>query len=117
MDGIFESLGLKDTDGDDNVEEMEFENGNQLMVFNCYPPCPQPELTLGMPPHSDYGFLTLLLQDDVPGLQILHQDSWVTVEPIPNSFVVNLGDHLEVRKKCLSCSQKDDFTSAQFFFF
>ncbi|XP_010513019.1 PREDICTED: protein DMR6-LIKE OXYGENASE 1-like [Camelina sativa] len=63
------------------VEELP--EGSQLMVVNCYPPCPEPELTLGMPPHSDYGFLTLLLQDDAEGLQILYRDEWVTVDPKP----------------------------------
>ncbi|KAM7526838.1 hypothetical protein LguiA_016740 [Lonicera macranthoides] len=74
---------------------MEIE-GSQMMVVNCYPACPEPELTLGMPPHSDYGLLTLLLQDEVKGLQIQHRGSWVTVQPIPGSFVVNVGDHLEI---------------------
>lgn len=112
VDAILESLGLmnkknkteeNDEDEDKNKEEdedeeilKEFEDGSQLMVLNCYPPCPQPDLTLGMPPHSDYGFLTLLLQDEVKGLQIQHKENWVTVEPIPGSFVVNVGDHLEV---------------------
>lgn len=103
MEAIFESLGLVDssaaakkkTTEEDEVLK-EFEDGSQLMVVNCYPPCPEPDLTLGMPPHSDYGFLTLLLQDEVEGLQIQFQDKWVTVEPIANSFVVNVGDHLEV---------------------
>ncbi|KAI4341319.1 hypothetical protein MLD38_026054 [Melastoma candidum] len=74
----------------------EFKAGSQLMVMNCYPRCPQPDLTLGMPPHSDYGFLTLLLQDQVEGLQIQHQDEWVMVRPIPNARVINVGDHLEI---------------------
>lgn len=103
VDAILESLGLnnieKKTDDDDEaaslLKELE-EDGSQLMVVNCYPPCPQPDLTLGMPPHSDYGFLTLLLQDDVEGLQILHRHNWLAVQPLPGSFVVNVGDHLEV---------------------
>ncbi|KAL2481326.1 2-oxoglutarate (2OG) and Fe(II)-dependent oxygenase superfamily protein [Abeliophyllum distichum] len=105
VDAILESLGLmnkkKTTEEDEDEDEIkeilkEFEDGSQLMVMNCYPPCPQPDLTLGMPPHSDYGFLTLLLQDEVKGLQIQHKENWVTVEPIPGSFVVNVGDHLEI---------------------
>ncbi|PQQ19759.1 protein DMR6-LIKE OXYGENASE 1 [Prunus yedoensis var. nudiflora] len=100
MEAIFESLRLVGTTENNTTEEdemlKEFQDGSQLMVVNCYPPCPQPDLTLGMPPHSDYGFLTLLLQDEVEGLQIQKQDQWVTVEPIPNSFVVNVGDHLEI---------------------
>lgn len=103
MEAIIESLlgevGTTTTEKKTKEEEElleKFQNGSQLMVVNCYPPCPQPDLTLGMPPHSDYGFLTLLLQDQVEGLQIKFQDKWVTVQPIPNSFVVNIGDHLEV---------------------
>ncbi|KAI5575398.1 hypothetical protein BDE02_10G208000 [Populus trichocarpa] len=99
---ILESLGLVETEK--NIDEndscdllKEFEDGSQLIVANCYPSCPEPDLTLGMPPHSDYGFLTLLLPDEeVKGLQIQHEGRWVTVEPIPNSFVVNVGDHLEI---------------------
>jgi len=99
---ILESLGLAETtkdidenDGDHHIIK-EFQDGSQLLVVNCYPSCPEPDLTLGIPPHSDYGFLTLLLQDEVKGLQIQHEGRWVTVEPIPNSFVINVGDHLEV---------------------
>ena len=102
MEAIIESLGLAITnnnitrqDDNDNILE-ELKDGSQLMVVNCYPPCPEPHLTLGMPPHSDYGFLTLLLQDEVEGLQIQLREKWFTVQPIPSSFVVNVGDHLEV---------------------
>jgi len=93
MEAIEESLGI--IEGKDNIRR-ELEDGSQMMVFNFYPPCPQPDLTLGMPPHSDYGFLTLLLQDQVEGLQVHFQDQWLTVQPINNAFVVNVGDHLEV---------------------
>lgn len=99
---VLESLGLVETaenaDENDSCDHLkEFEDGSQLIVANFYPSCPEPDLTLGMPPHSDYGFLTLLLPDEeVKGLQIQHEGRWVTVEPIPNSFVVNVGDHLEV---------------------
>ncbi|KAJ8551476.1 hypothetical protein K7X08_021491 [Anisodus acutangulus] len=92
---ILESLGIVNENNDNN-NFKEFEDGSQLLVLNCYPSCPEPDLTLGMPPHSDYGLLTLLLQDEVKGLQIQHQEKWLTVEPIPNSFVVNVGDHLEI---------------------
>ncbi|XP_059309579.1 probable 2-oxoglutarate-dependent dioxygenase SLC1 [Lycium ferocissimum] len=92
---ILESLGIVNENNDSN-NLKEFEDGSQLLVLNCYPSCPEPDLTLGMPPHSDYGLLTLLLQDEVKGLQIQHKERWLTVEPIPNSFVVNVGDHLEI---------------------
>lgn len=106
-EAILEGLGLNSTSEIKKTGEEEggvegtvmekFEDGTQLIVINCYPPCPEPDLTLGMPPHSDYGFLTLLLQDEVEGLQIRFKDRWVMVEPIPNAFVINVGDHLEVR--------------------
>ncbi|KAF6171569.1 hypothetical protein GIB67_018093 [Kingdonia uniflora] len=98
MKVILETLGLTGNNEDSDKDEIlnDFEDGSQIMAINYYPSCPEPDLTLGMPPHSDYGFLTLLLQDDVKGLQIQHEEKWVTVEPIPNSFVVNIGDHFEI---------------------
>ncbi|XP_050226796.1 probable 2-oxoglutarate-dependent dioxygenase SLC1 [Mercurialis annua] len=95
MEAILESLGSKKCE-EDEIIMKDFEKGSQLMVLNHYPKCPQPELTLGMPPHSDYGALTLLLQDEVEGLQICYEGKWVTVDPIPNAFVINVGDHLEI---------------------
>lgn len=48
--------------------------------------------------HADYGFITLLLQDQVGGLEVrpYGQDEWLPVEPIPGALVVNLGEMLEV---------------------
>ncbi|XP_030931705.1 protein DMR6-LIKE OXYGENASE 2-like isoform X1 [Quercus lobata] len=97
-EAILESLGLKDITKkeNENDEFREFKDGSQLIVVNCYPACPEPDLTLGLPPHSDYGLLTVLLQDEVQGLQIQYEGRWVTVEPLPDSLVVNIGDHLEI---------------------
>jgi isopenicillin N synthase-like dioxygenase len=52
----------------------------------------------GVGSHADYGFVTLLLQDSVGGLEVLPpgQDTWIEVEPIPGALVVNLGEMLEV---------------------
>ncbi|WP_158497052.1 isopenicillin N synthase family oxygenase [uncultured Micrococcus sp.] len=48
--------------------------------------------------HADYGFITLLLQDQVGGLEVrpYGQDEWLPVEPIPGALVVNLGEMLEI---------------------
>ncbi|MET9851205.1 isopenicillin N synthase family dioxygenase [Streptomyces ossamyceticus] len=51
----------------------------------------------GVGAHKDYGFLTLLLQDQVGGLQVEREDGlFHEVPPIPGAFVVNLGELLEV---------------------
>ncbi len=49
----------------------------------------------GVAQHTDYGLLTLLAQDDCGGLQVKARDGWVDVEPIPDTFVCNIGDMLE----------------------
>ena len=72
---------------------------NQVMNINYYPSCPNPDLTLGLPNHSNTSAITVLMQGDVSGLQVLKNGKWVAVEPIANAFVVNLGDQLQVRKK------------------
>ncbi|MGW7052268.1 isopenicillin N synthase family dioxygenase [Streptomyces sp. NPDC054887] len=50
----------------------------------------------GVGAHKDYGFLTLLLQDGVGGLQVRSDDGFVEVPPLPGAFVVNLGELLEI---------------------
>lgn len=46
--------------------------------------------------HTDAGALTILLQDDVGGLQVYHESTWVDVEPLPGGLVVNIGDMTQV---------------------
>ncbi|WP_086689849.1 isopenicillin N synthase family dioxygenase [Streptomyces recifensis] len=51
----------------------------------------------GVGAHKDYGFLTLLLQDTVGGLQVQRADGdFHEVPPLDGAFVVNLGELLEV---------------------
>lgn len=49
-------------------------------------------------PHSDWGTLTILYQDDTGGLEVLdrHTDEWLDVPVVPGSFVVNIGDLMSV---------------------
>lgn len=47
-------------------------------------------------PHTDSGFVTLLAQDGVPGLQArLRSGEWVDVPPLEGTLVVNFGQVLE----------------------
>ncbi|KAK6229220.1 hypothetical protein SCA6_018171 [Theobroma cacao] len=81
-----------------NIEEMRefFEGGLQAMRMNYYPPCGEPEQVIGAAPHSDASALTILLQvNEVEGLQVKKDGKWVPVKPLPNSFIVNIGDALE----------------------
>lgn len=52
----------------------------------------------GVGPHADWGFLTLLLQDDTGGLQARppRAPEWIDVPPLDGALVVNVGEMLEV---------------------
>ncbi|XP_058749632.1 2-oxoglutarate-dependent dioxygenase 19-like [Vicia villosa] len=92
IQGISESLGLE---SNSIIDSSGFDSGLQIFAVNLYPPCPQPHLALGLPSHSDVGFLTFLIQNGIGGLQVKHEGKWVNVNPISNSLVVNIGDQLE----------------------
>ncbi|KAF5448454.1 hypothetical protein F2P56_028989, partial [Juglans regia] len=93
LEGISVSLGLEDGYME---KAMNLESGLQILAANFYPPCPEPEVAMGMPSHSDHGLLTLLIHNGISGLQVQHKGKWINVNSIPNAFVVNIGDHLEI---------------------
>lgn len=49
----------------------------------------------GVGPHKDSGYITFVQQEEV-GLEVLKDDEWVVAEPIEGTFVVNMGELLEI---------------------
>ena len=71
--------------------------GRGQLVY--YPPISADDLacnSYSAAPHTDFGVLTILLQDSLGGLQARHQNGkWIDVPPIEGSFICNIGDLLE----------------------
>jgi isopenicillin N synthase-like dioxygenase len=58
-------------------------------------PEPRPDNQFGNPPHTDYGCLTLLAQDDVGGLAVKKRGGgWIDAPQIPGALIINIGDML-----------------------
>ncbi|KAL6192578.1 hypothetical protein ACLB2K_033664 [Fragaria x ananassa] len=88
---VSEGLGLPAG----KLKEMTCLEG-RIMAGHYYPPCPQPDLTVGLTSHSDPGVLAVVLQDHIGGLQVKHGDAWVDVKPVPGALVINVGDLLQI---------------------
>lgn len=89
------SLDLSDTYFDET-----FGNNPNVQFKICrYPPVDfeENEHGFGVGAHTDSGYLSLLLQDGVGGLQVQNgKGEWIDAPPIENTIVVNLGEMIEV---------------------
>lgn len=100
-----ELLGLLGKAMNMEMKEVEefFDDGMQSVRMTYYPPCPQPELVVGLTPHSDATGITILHQvNGVEGLEIKKGGVWIPVTFLPDAFVVNVGDIMEVCHAFLS---------------
>ena len=93
LEMLAHGLGLPD----DYLSRNFHEKKSTMIRVNRYPPCPLPERCLGLGSHTDPHALTILLQDEVGGLQVQKSSGeWIGIRPVHNSFVINIGDVLEV---------------------
>jgi isopenicillin N synthase-like dioxygenase len=70
---------------------------NEHIKLIRYPGQSATQSSQGVGAHKDSGFLSFLLQDDKKGLQVeVSPDNWVDAQPLPGSFVVNIGELLEL---------------------
>ncbi|KAF9620484.1 hypothetical protein IFM89_013101 [Coptis chinensis] len=66
---------------------------NSFIRMNRYPQCLIDDNVYGLVKHTDTNFLTILYQDQsVEGLQVAKDGIWVTVKPIPEALIINVGD-------------------------
>ncbi len=105
-----------------------------FLRLNHYPLCPVPAAPegldqsaaghLGVNYHTDAGALTLLLQDDQPGLEVFREGRWYLVEPCAGALVINIGDIVQVWSndrypaalhRVLVSSEKSRFSAPYFF--
>ena len=86
---IAEGIGLPSNYFADRYKNLPTE----LFRIFCYPPATG---DWGVREHTDMGFITILLQDHLGGLQAKTPNGWVEAPPVENTFVVNIGDMLEL---------------------
>ncbi|OEL26533.1 Gibberellin 3-beta-dioxygenase 2-3 [Dichanthelium oligosanthes] len=99
LDVFFTALGLTDDQIAAGETERKIRETLTATIHPImYPRCPEPEHAIGLPAHTDSGFITLIAQSPVPGLQLLRRgpDRWVTVPAPPGALMVVLGDLFQV---------------------
>lgn len=90
MEWLSEGLGL----WGEAIKEVI--GGEYMMIVNYYPPCPHSDLIEGLDPHTDVSGLTLILPNEIPGLQVFKDDHWFDLENIPSAVIVIIGDQILV---------------------
>lgn len=117
------SLGI-----DENFFAASYKKRLQRTQIIYYPPHPpQAEQDqFGLAPHTDFGCITLLWQDDNGGLQVQERSSgrWIPAPPIPGTLVINVADLLQrwtndryvsTPHRVLNASGRERFSIASFY--
>jgi isopenicillin N synthase-like dioxygenase len=69
---------------------------HHLLKIIRYPGRDATESAQGVGAHKDGGFVTILLQDVQQGLEVEHDGSWISAPPVEGTFVINVGEVLEL---------------------
>jgi isopenicillin N synthase-like dioxygenase len=80
-----------------DLYDRYFQQPTEFLRLLHYEPEPEdvPTDSFGSAPHTDHGFLTIVVQDDVGGLEVQTRDNdWLPARPASGSVVVNVGDML-----------------------
>ena len=93
-EGLAMSLGF------DKKKFARFMNkSHSFMRISNYPPYGKDQeenVGDGIGAHIDYGFLTILLQDNIGGLEVKNADNeWVSAPMIPGTFLINIGHMIQ----------------------
>jgi len=107
---------------------------SSFLRLNFYPLCADPAPAgaatipgsghLGINHHTDAGALTVLVQNEQPGLQVYHEGAWRLVMPEPDALVINIGDIVQVWSndtyraplhRVLANSKRERYSAAFFF--
>ncbi|WEV49835.1 hypothetical protein OZX61_05090 [Acinetobacter sp. ESL0695] len=86
------ALGVKE----DVLDQFILNQPNESLKLIHYPKMASDSQNQGVGAHKDTNILTLLLQDEVGGLQVLSENVWVDVPYVENAFVINIGETLEL---------------------
>ena len=79
------------------IQQFDTNESEINVRVNYYPPCPRPDQTLGLTPHTDTSALTILMEFDTSGgLQVLKDQKWLPVKWPRDTLLVNVGDMLEI---------------------
>ncbi|MCW5771499.1 MAG: isopenicillin N synthase family oxygenase, partial [Rhodospirillaceae bacterium] len=110
-----------------NALDHHFSKPTTFLRMLHYPPQPTdaPENQFGSAPHTDYGIVTILAQDDSGGLEVRPRGGeWLSAPPLPGAFVLNVADMLarwtndrfvSTPHRVINTSRRDRYSIPYFF--
>ncbi len=129
---LLEAIGLSLQLPQASITRHFTQGNSSFLRLNHYPVCAAPadagedfpgEGHLGVSHHTDAGAVTVLLQDEVSGLQVRHNSTWKTIATEQDSLIINVGDLVQVWSndrykaplhRVLANSEQERFSAAFF---